>query len=72
MWYTKAAAVPEEVGWIVDVRCHSQRGFWKGRTRAGPRGVGRKERFSIWTWILINGRVLGLVLEISSVKHDRR
>lgn len=36
--FIKAAALPEEVsGWVADVRCHSQRGFWKGGTSAGPR-----------------------------------
>ena len=36
LWFATVGAVAEKAGWVVDGRCHRQRGFWKGKTSAGP------------------------------------
>lgn len=36
LWFAKVTIVPEDVEWVVNKRWHSQRGFWKGKTNAGP------------------------------------
>lgn len=46
---SRCTAVPEAVGWDVEMRCHSLRGFWKGRINAGPREEVLKEEAQIHT-----------------------